>query len=93
MSEISAIGGLTGFCYGEEASIGKAAAANDVPVGEHQIVVVKVESDYALIILEKSDSHYYYKIERGDVLNFEDISHATKVFKVNEGDLKYAEFR
>jgi len=68
----------------------------DLATGNHQILaVVEVTADSALVVLkhENLDSKpHYYKIEAKKVLNFEDISSAKEVIKV-DGDLKYIQFK
>jgi len=68
-----------------------------IPVGEHQIVaLVAVESNYALVVLDRGDVELeprYYRVEKEEVINFEDISSATKLIKISETNLEYIEFK
>ena len=72
---------------------GKPALDGDLPVGTYQIVtVVEIEEDYALVVLRcEGGEPRYYRLEKGNVVNFEDILVATSLVKVLYDNTRYIE--
>jgi len=81
--------------YGISDPPGSPANSGEFSRGSHQILaVVEVEEDYALVVLRSEGKEpRYYRIEKKNVLNFEDILVATTVVKVSDNGLKYIEFK
>lgn len=85
-----------GIVFGAYLMNASGKPANDVELhsGTYQLLaVVEVEQDYALVVIgSEGQEPRYYRIDKKDTLNFEDILTATTVVKVG-GDTKYIEFK